>query len=159
MPFRRRRDTTSPTAAAPPSAKTLAFRYLARRDHTPQELIDKLTGRGIATAEAATVVDQLVGAGYIDQARIAAAHVHRATSVKRRGPARVRLELEARGVDPATIRDALATVDPVQMRDAIDQFIAKHAPLPRSPESRARVFRQLLRRGFPADSIRRSLDR
>ena len=71
---------TRPDARSP---KTLAVRWLARRDYSRAELTQRLRRRGIAEAEIERALDELAAAGYLSDARYAQAVV-----AQRNGPLR-----------------------------------------------------------------------
>lgn len=60
---RRRRPEPSPTQRA--------LGLLTRREHSRQELTRKLQQRGVASADAAAVIDKLASAGWQNDARFA----------------------------------------------------------------------------------------
>jgi SOS response regulatory protein OraA/RecX len=78
--------------------------------------------------------------------------------VKGRGRLRISRELEQRGVDRAIIREALAALPEDDESASIRRFLErKHLPIRLSPAEHRRVFGQLVRRGFSADLIAKSL--
>jgi regulatory protein len=136
------------------------LRWLARRDYTSKELLHRLTERGVPEASASAVVNDLEANGLVNDQRAAAAHVRTASRVKGRGPRRIRLELEARGVDAGAIAEALAEVSSDEIDLTIQRLIdRKHPTRPIPREDRDRLFRQLLRRGFPTSAIQKALGR
>jgi len=145
---------------SPPGTPRLAaLRLLGRRDYSAAEITTRLVERGYAAAEVRTAVEALAADGAIDDRRTAFAHVRTATGVKGRGIHRIRRELEARGIAPAVVGEALAQLSPDDGAAAIRRLIDRRRlarPIP--PDERRRLFQQLLRRGFPAALIARALD-
>ena len=158
MPKRRlsSADDADPIAGPPP--RLLALRLLGRRDYTTQELLERLTDKGVPPDEAAATVTALAAEGLGDDRRAAAAHVRTASRVKGRGPRRIRLELEARGVRGADADEAMRELSPEETADVLKRLLARKAAGGlRSREDRDRLFRQLIRRGFSVTAIEKAL--
>jgi SOS response regulatory protein OraA/RecX len=86
--------------------------------------------------------------------------VRTASQIKQRGRLRIRRELEERGIDKATVGDALAALPADDDTAAIRRFLTRRrAPARPDPATRRRLFQQLLRRGFDAGAIARVLGR
>jgi regulatory protein len=87
--------------------KEKACDFLARREHARAELVEKLSARGYASSDITTCLDELCAQNLQSDARFAAAYT--LMRIQRGyGPMRIRAELQARGVDPALIKVALA---------------------------------------------------
>jgi regulatory protein len=130
------------------------LRLLGRRDYTTAELTTRLIDRGYVPEEVAATVARLVADGSLDDRRAARNHVRIATQVKNRGRIRVLGELRARGIDETLAREALAGLSTEDDHQAIERLVARQlAGATPSPADRHRLFRRLLRRGFPADAI------
>ena len=155
---RRRGDRDQPATPPSGSARLAALRLLGRRDYSSAELTTRLIDRGYPVDEVHAAIEQLTADRAIDDRRTAFAHVRQAARIKGRGTHRIRRELEARGLPPAIVRDALEQVSPDDDAAAIKRFLARRGrPGPLEPAERRRLFQQLLRRGFPADLIGRAL--
>ena len=140
------------------ASRTDALRLLGRRDFTTAELEKRLLAHGFPPDEVQETVSALITEGVLNDRRVAAAHIRTSSRIKRRGRQRIRLELEARGVDAAVIRELLAELPAEEERGAIDEFLRRRRVPPRlAADERRRVFQQLLRRGFAAEAIARAL--
>jgi regulatory protein len=151
---------TAPQSRPAGALRLAALRLLGRRDYTIAELTTRLLGRGYVPEEVAATVARLTTDGSIDDRRVARVHVRVASQAKGRGRLRIEAELRARGIDSEIIREALADLSADDDRQAIERFLARrqaHAPI--ASIDRERLFRQLLRRGFPADAIAAVLSR
>ena len=92
------------------AARLAAGDLLSRRAWTIAELTRRLVRRGAPPEVAASVVEDLAGRGYLDDAAFARHFVE--TRVARGyGAARLSAELRARGVAPALVTAALADLD------------------------------------------------
>jgi regulatory protein len=154
MPRGRRPRETPP---ADPVRLT-ALRLVGRRDLTRVELASRLADRGYPPEAIDAAVAELIRMGAVDDRRTAFAHVRTASRIKGRGRLRIRRELEARGIDSRLIHEALDQVSADEDRQAITRFLArKSSARDTTPNGRRRLFQQLLRRGFPADLIAKTL--
>ena len=152
---RRRRDTPPPD---PGSSHLAALRLLGRRDYTSAELRSRLIEKRHDADEVEATIVRLRADGWLNDQRVALAHVRTAANLKGRGPLRIRRELEARGLDAATVRQSTETVSDEDVETAIRRFLSrKRLPSPIPLDQRQRLFQQLLRRGFPAAAIGKAL--
>ncbi len=97
------------------AALAVAGSALRRRALSERELDVRLQRRGVAGGDREEARRTLVAAGYLDDARFAAA---RATALAERGSgdALIRHDLEQRGVIPELIEDALSALAPESER-------------------------------------------
>ena len=157
--MRRPARSATPRPTPPGALRLAALRLLGRRDYTSAEIARRLLDRGFPPEDVATTVAALVADGSVDDARTARSHVRVALHAKGRGRLRILAELRARGIDDGTAHEALADLSPDEDQRAIERFLTRRCPGGLLPGDRDRVFRQLLRRGFPADTISRVLKR
>ena len=75
----------------------VCLRLLARREHSQQELLNKLALRGFDRDDAQPVIDELAGQGWQDDLRYAESYA-RFRIQKGYGPIRVRHELKQNGI-------------------------------------------------------------
>jgi regulatory protein len=131
---------------------------LSRREYTAAELRTRLLAREHTEEDVAAALASLTEDRLLDDRRVAISHVRVAASVKGRGRLRIARELEARGVDKAILREAMATLPPEDETEAIRRVLRRKAlPRPLTAQDHRRLFGQLLRRGFSADFIARAL--
>jgi regulatory protein len=140
------------------SARAVALRLLTRRDYTTAELRDRLAAREYSPEEIGETLAYLASQGLVDDRRAAAAYVRTASRIKGRGRLRIQRELEARGLDRGTIRQALGDLPASEETAALERFLQRRrVPARLAAADRRRLFQQLLRRGFAADLIAREL--
>jgi SOS response regulatory protein OraA/RecX len=78
--------------------------------------------------------------------------------LKARGRLRILRELEARGFSRELAREAIAELPADEDLATIQRIVARKRPtMDDGPAGRARLFNQLLRRGFPAELIAKVL--
>ena len=90
------------------SIKGRALRLLAGREHSRAELERKLKAHESEPGELARALDELDAKGFINEQRVLESVVHRRAA--RLGAARVKQELQAKGLDPAAVTEAVAVL-------------------------------------------------
>ena len=142
------------------SVRTEALRLLTRRELSVRQLRDKLMARGHPAGAVDTVILELMDRGLLDDRRVADAYVRTASSLKGRGPLRIRRELQRIGI-PREIADAaVAGTEASDERAAIGRALQRKlrsAPLPSDRQQRARLYRFLVRQGFSSSAIATAL--
>ncbi|QNK02329.1 regulatory protein RecX [Dyella telluris] len=137
-----------------PSAYNKALGMLARREHSRRELKLKLRQKGYEGEEAGAAIDRLGEQHYQDDDRFAGVLVRSRVS-QGYGPMRVRAELKSHGLSEARIRAVLDEAEVDWEASALAQlrrrFGAGSAP---DRDEKARRAQFLLRRGFPAATVR-----
>ena len=145
------------------SAYLAGLRMLARRELSEAQIRQRLARREFEPDAIDEAVARLKDERALDDERVARAIAHSEASVKRRGRIRVRRQIEASGIAPATAR---AAVD--QLFGEIDEPALLEAALARrlrhdrriSDEAEfSRLYRYLLGQGFEADAVLRLLTR
>jgi regulatory protein len=135
-----------------------AVRLLSRRDHSVAELRGKLTRRGHAPAAIAAAIDRLTSLGYLDDRRFATAWAGAALRSGRGVGARLRLELQQRGVAADLIAETLEHLaEEHDERQVLAQLVsrrfARFDPATADDRERRRVYAFLQRRGFALTTI------
>ena len=130
-----------------PTALEAATKALAQRDRSAADLTAFLERRGTAADEAATAVERLRQAGYVNDARYAATRAE-VLADRGYGDEAVRFELEQDGLAAEEIEAALATLAPERER-ALELLHRAKSPLA--------AFRRLAAKGFDADSLEAAL--
>jgi regulatory protein len=140
------------------SARLAALRLLGRREYTASEIAERLLAKGHPAEAVASAIAALRADRTLDDARVAHGHVRTASAIKGRGRLRIRRELEARGIDKGIIESATAELTKEDERTAIERFVQRRTS-GRSLDqaARRRLYQQLIRRGFPADTVMRVL--
>jgi regulatory protein len=135
-----------------------ALDLLSRREHSRLELRTKLAAREYSSAEIEPTLDVLVADGLLSDERFAEAYF---TARKRvgRGPVRIRLELEQRGVNSGIIHQYLDEYAVEWLSLAKDVRRRKFgSELPLEYQEKARQMRFLEQRGFTHEQIRAAVD-
>ncbi|OGI41393.1 MAG: hypothetical protein A2140_02130 [Candidatus Muproteobacteria bacterium RBG_16_62_13] len=147
-------------SADPPTlaeARQIALKLLARREHSPGEMREKLDRKHCPAEIAEQVIQRLIAERLLSEERFVEGYVQ-ARRRRGYGPVRIREELRQRGVDKGAIepwldagsRDWLEDLRRVRRK----KFGAK---LPGDFSERARQARFLQYRGFTAEQIQKVL--
>lgn len=137
-----------------PSAYNKALGMLARREHSRRELKLKLRQKGYEGGEAGEALDRLGEQHYQDDDRFAEMLVRSRVS-QGYGPMRLRAELKSHGLSDARIRTVLDEADVDWNASALSQLRRRYgAGSAPDREEQARRAQFLLRRGFPAATVR-----
>ena len=143
------------------SALDSAFRILARRDHTRQELALKLRQKGFDRRAIEDALARCGALGYLDDAKTAMV-VAGQLAKRGYGPLRVRQVLMQKGLDDTHIEKALPCCgdEAAQERSARRMLEKKAARLGREsdPWKRRQIaYRFLSGRGFPSAVVSRAI--
>lgn len=135
------------------SLKGRALKLLSAREHSRAELEKKLAPHEEIPGELAQALDELQVKGFISEARVVESVLHRRAA--RLGASRVKQELQAKGISPEAVDQAVQTLRATEVERAREVWRRKFgAPAP-DPAGRARQMRFLASRGFGAEAIRR----
>jgi regulatory protein len=137
------------------SLKGRALRLLSGREHSRQELERKLAAHEAEPGELQKALDELQAKGFIDEQRVVESVVHRRSP--RLGAARIRQELQAKGLPAEAVAQAVEALKGTELDRARDVWRRKFDTLPADPAGRARQARFLLARGFDGEVVRRLL--
>ncbi|HEX5806521.1 MAG TPA: recombination regulator RecX [Macromonas sp.] len=134
------------------SLKARALRLLAQREHSRLELERKLREHEVQPGELAAALDALQARGFICDERVADSVLHRRAG--KLGAARVRTELQAKGLDDAVVRQAVEVLRATEHERARAVWQKKFGQPAADAAERAKQMRFLASRGFSADVVR-----
>lgn len=137
----------------PLSLKSRALRHLAAREHSRAELERKLRGPDTDAGELARTLDELEAKGFISAERVAESVLHRRSG--RFGAARIRRELQDKGLDLETVQHAVERLRATEFERAREVWRRRFGEPAPDAAGRAKQMRFLAARGFGADAIRR----
>ena len=139
-------------ATAQISLKGRALRYLAGREHSRAELVRKLARHEEEPGQIERVLDDLQANDFISEARMVASVINRRAASL--GGARLRQELQAKGIDPERVRAAVAELKDTEMERAQAVWRKRFGEAATDTKQWARQVRFLMARGFSADVVR-----
>ena len=135
------------------SLKGRALRLLSGREHSRAELERKLRPHETEPGELARALDDLEARGFINEQRVLESVVHRRAA--KMGAARVRQELQAKGLNPDAVAQAVADLQGSEVERARVVWRKKFGEPPADAAERGKQMRFLASRGFGGDAIRR----
>ena len=138
---------------ATPSLKGRALRLLSGREHSRLELERKLAPFEDKPGSLATALDELQAKGFISEQRVLESVVNRRAS--KLGASRIKQELQAKGLDPQAVADAVQGLRATELARAREVWQKKFGQAPQDADQRAKQMRFLASRGFGGDTIRR----
>jgi regulatory protein len=148
---------TSDKPAATPgfglSLKGRALRYLAAREHSRAELERKLAAHAESPQQLIQVLDDLQAKDFISEARVVESVINRRAG--RFGAARIRHELQGKGLAPEAVAEALSGLKATEVDRAREVWRKKFGEPAADAAARGKQMRFLAARGFGAEAIRR----
>lgn len=135
------------------SLKGRALRLLSGREHSRAELERKLKPFEDEPGTLAKALDELQAKGFISEQRVMESVLHR-RAVKL-GVTRIRQELTAKGLPPALVREAVASLQATELERAQEIWRKKFGAPAVDANGRAKQLRFLSARGFGAEVVHR----
>lgn len=133
------------------SLRARALRHLARREFTRHELTQKLAPHAESPAAIEQVLDDFAQRGWLSEQRAAEQLVHARRS--RYGIARIRRDLEVRGVSPDLVSATVNGLKAGELDAARAVWRRKFRAPPANAAERARHARFLQGRGFSVEVV------
>ena len=141
-------------AAQPPlSLKSRALRLLGAREYSRAELERKLASFEEEPGSLAQALDVLQAKGFINEQRVLESVLHRRAA--KLGAARIRQELQGKGLSPDAVREAVDQLRATEVERASEIWRKKFGEPPVDAAERGKQIRFLASRGFGGDTIRR----
>mgnify|MGYP000668584458 CR=1 FL=1 len=139
--------------------KEVCLRYLMRREHSYQELLDKVATKGFNRQDITLVVDQLAEQGLQSDARFAESYA-RSRVHKGFGPLRIKAELRQRGVSDCCFEMAVEDIAG-SWQELLQQVYEKKytGGEPISQKEWLKRSRFLQQRGFSHEMVRALLNK
>ncbi len=145
--------TNGPARPVTLSLRGRALRLLSQREHSRAELATKLRPHCEAADELDDLLADLEAKGWLDDKRASDSLVHRKSG--RFGAARIKQDLQAKGLSPDLIASALEGLQASEAGRALSVWQKKFGMLAETPAGRAKQMRFLLARGFSAGVVGR----
>lgn len=138
-----------------PSLKGRALRLLGQREHSRAELERKLARFEEEPGTLAQALDELAAKDFISEARVVESVLHQRAA--RLGSARLKQELQGKGIGDEAIAQALAGLKDTELERARAAWRRRFEAPPRDAAERAKQMRFLLARGFSGEVAGRVL--
>lgn len=136
-----------------PSLKGRALKLLSAREYSRLELERKLLQFEEEPGSLATALDDLQAKGFISEQRVLDSVVNRRAS--KLGAARIKQELQSKGLDPQAVVQAVADLRVTELTRAREVWCKKFGQPAQDAAERAKQMRFLAGRGFAGDTITR----
>ena len=140
-------------AAPPISLKGRALRLLSGREYSRAELERKLASFEEEPGALAKALDELQAKDFINERRVLESVVHRRAA--KLGSARIRQELQAKGLEPEAVAQAVQELRSTEVERAREIWRKKFGTPALDATQRAKQMRFLTSRGFGGDTIHR----
>ncbi len=127
----------------------------ARKEYCSADMYKKAL-KGLEGDEegAAQMVELLVKDKFVDDLRYAGAFARDKACLDGWGPVKIRFQLRGKGIAPATVEEALASVDPAKADAKLRAILeAKARTLKGDPELRLKLLKFGLQRGYDYDRL------
>ncbi len=139
------------------SVRSAALGLLARREHSRRELMTKLRKRAEDQQQLDEVLDQLSEEGLLSDQRFAESY-SRSAAGRGHGPARIRRDLQQRGLTSELIAGALEELQVDWYEAALSVRLRRFGLQPPADRKEwAKQARFLLYRGFSQDQVQEAL--
>lgn len=141
-------------------ALSKARAYCARQERCQQEVRDKLYAWEVPGRQVEGIISQLIGEGFLNEARFAE---HFAVSKSRQkgwGPRKIEAALKQKQVSDPCIRAALKAIDREEQEGQLKKLVKKRWEKEKEPNAflkRQKVMAYFLRRGFSNDEVEKAL--
>ena len=123
--------------APPPILKSRALRLLATREHSRAELQRKLGPFEETAGSLAATLDELQAKGFISEDRVLESTVHRRSA--KFGASRIRQELQAKGLAPEAVAQAVGQLRPSELTRAREVWRLNGVPVKASTGEKAHL--------------------
>ena len=140
-------------ATPPPSLKGRALRLLSAREHSRVELERRLAQFEEEPGALAKTLDELQVKGFINEQRVIESVLNRRSA--KLGTARIRQELQSKGLAPDAVLDAVDQLRATEVDRAREVWRKKFGEPPADAAERGKQMRFLASRGFGGDAIRK----
>lgn len=141
-------------------ALSKARAYCARQERCQQEVRDKLYAWGEHREAVEAIIAQLIGEGFLNEARFAE---HFAVSKARQkgwGTRKIEAALKQKQVSEPCIRDALRALDDQESETRLRDLVAKRWEKEREVDAyrkRQKVMRYFLGRGYAVEQVEKAI--
>jgi len=140
-------------ATTPLSLKGRALRLLSGREYSRAELERKLAQFEEEPGALAKALDELQAKGFINEQRVVESVLNRRSA--KLGTARIRHELQSKGLAPEAVQYAVAQLRATEVERAREVWRKKFGIPPADAAERGKHMRFLAGRGFGGEAIRK----
>jgi regulatory protein len=141
-------------------ARDVAWSALNRRERTVTEMHRLLERKGVDVESAGTVIDELIGGGWLDDAAYARRFAEDRRNLDGWGSERIGRRLRQLGIRQEHVEAAVADRDAEEELDAAVEYLARRFPVPPATvRDAARALGILVRKGYDLELAHDALRR
>jgi regulatory protein len=129
----------------------LGYRAVGYRDRTVAELRTFLERKRVEPDAIADAVEELIAAGFLDDARYARQFAEDKRELERWGSERIARELHRRGIAPDLVEQAVSSHAREDELATAVMLLEQRVPPPADDRERDRAWRLLVRRGYDSE--------
>ncbi|MGV3638234.1 MAG: regulatory protein RecX [Flavobacteriales bacterium] len=147
-------------ASSATSALPKARNYCARQERCQQEVRDKLYAWEVPAKEIEPIISQLIGEGFLNEARFAEHYAVSKSRQKGWGLRKIEAALKQKQVSEPCIRAALKAIDKEEQEGHLKKLVAKRwekETVANAYLKQQKVMAYFLRRGFSSDEVERAI--
>jgi regulatory protein len=144
--------------ASSPLAKARA--YCARQERCQQEVRNKLYAWEVKAQEVEAIISQLIGEGFLHEARFAEHYAVSKSRQKGWGRRKIEQALRVKGVSDPCIRLGLKSIDQEEQAEELRKAVQKRLEKVREPDpyvKRQKVLGYFLRKGHALEAVEQAL--
>jgi regulatory protein len=144
--------------ASSPLAKARA--YCARQERCQQEVRNKLYAWEVRAQEVEAIISQLIGEGFLNEARFAEHYAVSKSRQKGWGRRKIEQALRVKGVSDPCIRVGLKSIDQEEQAEELRKAVQKRLEKVREPDpyvKRQKVLGYFLRKGHALEAVEQAL--
>jgi regulatory protein len=137
-----------------------ARNYCARQERCQQEVRDKLCAWQVPAKDIEPIISQLIGEGFLNEARFAEHYAVSKSRQKGWGPRKIEAALKQKQVSEPCIRAALKAIDQGEQEDQLKKLVAKRWDKEKETNAflkRQKVVAYFLRKGFSMAEVEKVL--
>jgi regulatory protein len=145
-----------------PQLLAKARAYCARQERCQQEVRDKAYGWGAHREQVEQLIAQLIGEGFLNEARFAEHYAVSKSRQKGWGRRKIEQALKAKGVSERCVASGLKAIDGGEEADQLRKAVAKRWERTKDSDSfirREKVIRYFVGKGFRREQVESALER
>ena len=134
--------------------------YCARQERCQQEVRDKLYAWQVPAKDIEPIISQLIGEGFLNEARFAEHYAVSKSRQKGWGPRKIEAALKQKQVSEPCIRAALKAIDQGEQEGQLKKLVAKRWDKEKETNAflkRQKVVAYFLRKGFSIAEVEKVL--
>lgn len=140
----------------PNQARLKAESYCAYQERAQQEVRNKLYEWGLHFEDVEQIISQLIADNFLNEERFAVSFAQGRFRIKGWGKIKIKHQLQQKQISPPLIKIALASIDPDEYIDKLEEAISKKTKEPiekLSANEKSKLIRHLQSKGFENDLI------